>query len=49
MPDDLSKKLKSYFERGGPKREVTNFDMGLSIIVVLVVLVIAAIVVWLVN
>jgi len=49
MSDDLSKKLKGYFERGGPKREVTNFDMGLSIIVILAVLVIAVILVWLVN
>jgi hypothetical protein len=49
MPDYLSKKLKRYFWRGGPKREVTSFDMGFSIIIVLAVLAISALLVWLVN
>lgn len=47
--DDFSKKLKRYFEWGGPKREVTNFDMGLTIIIVIALLAIVAIVGWLIN
>jgi hypothetical protein len=49
MSDDLSRKLKRYFEWGGPKREVTNFDMGLTIIIVIALFAIAATIAWLIN
>jgi hypothetical protein len=47
--NSFSEKLKRYFTRGGPKREVTNFDMGLSVILVLAILAIAAMLVWLIG
>jgi len=39
----LSSKIKRYFYFGGPKKEVTNFDMIFSIIIVIVILAIGII------
>ena len=45
----LSEKLYRHLERGGPKKKVTNFDMGLSIALCLALLAIALIVTWFVD
>jgi hypothetical protein len=36
--NDFSEKLFRYFEWGGPKKEVPNFDIGLSLLIVFVII-----------
>ncbi len=39
--NSFSEKLKRYFAWGGHKKEVTGFDMGLTVVIVLVILALA--------